>query len=80
MMSWSNKVKVHSFSGANTSDMTHFLQSLMKKKPDHVLIHIGTNNFCDTLMSPDDIAHNVINLVMSVAAEGIKCSVPSLIV
>ena len=31
MMSRSNKVKIHSFSGANTSDMTHFLQSLIKK-------------------------------------------------
>ena len=35
MMSRSNKVKVHSFSGANTSDTTHFPQPLMKKKPDH---------------------------------------------
>ena len=49
MMSRSNKVKVHSFSSANTSDMTHFLQPLMKKKPDHVLIHIGTNDLCDTI-------------------------------
>ena len=79
MMSRSNKVKVHSFSGANTSDMTHFLQPLMKKKPDHVLIHIGTNNLCDNLLSPDDIAHNVVNLVKSVTSEGIKCSVSSLI-
>ena len=79
MMSRSNKVKVHSFSGANTSDMTHFLQPLMKKKPDHVLIHIGTNDLCDTLLSPDDIARNVVNLVKSVTSEGIKCSVSSLI-
>ena len=81
MMSRSNKVKVHSFSGTNTSDMTHFLQTLIKKKPDHALIHIGTNDLCDTLLSPDDIAHNVINLVTckSVTSEGIKCSVSSLI-
>ena len=79
MMSRSNKVKVHSFSGANTSDMTHFLQPLMKKKPDHVLIHNGTNALCNILLSPDDIAHNVVNLVMSVTSEEIKCSVSGLI-
>ena len=62
-MSGSNKVKVHSFSGANTSDMTHFLQPLIKKKPDHILIHIGTNDLRDTSLIPDDIAHNVVNLV-----------------
>ena len=43
--------------------MTHFLQPLIKKKPDHILIHIGTNDLCDTLLSPDDITHNRINLV-----------------
>ena len=59
--------------------MTHFLQPLMRKKPDHVLIYIGTNDLCDTLLSPNDIAHNVVNLVKSVTSEEIKCSVSSLI-
>ena len=73
------RLKYILFSGANTSDMTHFLQCLIKKKPDHKLIHIGTNNLCDTILSPDDIAHNVVNLVKSVTSEGIKYSVSSLI-
>ena len=32
-----------------------------------------------TLLSPDDIAHNVVNLVKSVTSKGIKCSVSSLV-
>ena len=51
--------------------MTHFLQPLIKKKPDDILIPFETNNLCDTLLSPDGIAHNVVNLVTSVTSEGL---------
>ena len=43
-MSRNKSVKVHSFSGATTEDMESYLIPLINKKPDHVLLHVGTNN------------------------------------
>ena len=76
MMSRANIVKVHSFSGATTTDMTHHLKLLFRKKPDHIILHAGTNNLCETWMTPQDIASNIFNLVKT---ERIKCSVSGVI-
>ena len=43
MMSRNKLVKVHSFSGANTTDMESFLVPLLNKKLDHLILHAGTN-------------------------------------
>ena len=79
MMSRANIVKVHSFSGATTTDMTHHLKPLFRKKSDHIILHAGTNDLCETWMTPQDIANNVFNLVKTINSEGIKCSVSGVI-
>ena len=42
----SNKrlIKVRSFPGATCSDMYHYLVLILEKKPDHVILHVGTND------------------------------------
>ena len=37
-------IKVRKFPGATISDMFHYLIPLLEKKPDHVILHAGTNN------------------------------------
>ena len=44
LMSRNNFVKVHSFSGATTEYMESYLIPLINKKPDHILLHVGTKN------------------------------------
>ena len=43
-MSRQKSVKVYSFSAADTEDMERFLQPLINKKPDQIILHIGTND------------------------------------
>ena len=51
-------VKVYSFSGADTTDMNDFIRPLLKKRPDEVILHIGTNNLASTL-SPEQIVDEI---------------------
>ena len=43
LMSRNKRVKISSFPGANTDDMKDFLTPLLRKKPDELILHIGTN-------------------------------------
>ena len=45
------KVSVKNFPGANSDDMLHHIQPIIKRKPDHIILHIGTNDItsgCNT--------------------------------
>ena len=42
MLSRTSRVKAHSFSGADTSDMHNFLKPLIKKKPSRIIVHCAT--------------------------------------
>ena len=37
-------VKVRDFRGATSDDLKHHLVPLLKKKPEHIILHIGTND------------------------------------
>ena len=37
-------VKVRDFRGATTDDLKHHLAPLLQKKPEHIILHIGTND------------------------------------
>ena len=77
MISRKNNVKVHSFSGAKTQDMTNFLKPLLKKKPAHLIIHAGTNGL--GYHEPEEIAKNIVALTKLAEQEGIKCAVSNII-
>ena len=38
------KVVVKHFSGSTTEDMKTYIQPLLKRDPDRVIIHVGTND------------------------------------
>ena len=77
MMSRKNNVKVHSFSGATTEDMTDFLKPLFKKKPAHLIIQAGTNDLAYN--EPEEIAKNIVALTKLAEQEGIKCAVSNIV-
>ena len=43
-ISRNRSVKVRIFPGATTHDMYDYLKHLLKKSPDNIILHVGTNN------------------------------------
>lgn len=77
MLSRTEKVKVHSFSGADSCDMVDFLKPILRKKPTKVILHCGTNDL--GRYTAEETANNIKNLVNTVKSHGIQCSVSELI-
>ena len=77
MMARSKSVKIHSFPGATNKDMVSYFTPLINKRPDHILLHIGTNNLATD--SPQEIAENILALTQMITYKGIGCSVSEII-
>ena len=78
LMSRSKFIKVFSFSGATNKDMKSYLVPLTEKKPDHIILNIGTSDLTgDTL---EGIVENILGLADMITSKGIKCSVSQLII
>ena len=78
MMSRNKLVKVHSFSGPNTTDMESFLVPLLNKKPDHLILHAGTNDLA--YLIANQVAERIVKLTGMVTPRGVNCSVSELMV
>ena len=55
---------VKSFSGARIADMENYLKPLLRKEPDEIILHVGTNNIRDE--SPRCVAEGIVNLVTQI--------------
>ena len=53
-------VAVKSFSGARIANMDDYLRILLRKKPDEIILHVGTNNIRDE--SPRRVDEGIVNL------------------
>ena len=60
----SERVTVKSFSGATVDDMKDFIKPILRKKPEKLILHFGTNDLRNT--DPKAVADNVSNLVQSI--------------
>ena len=65
-------VKIESFSGATTSDMTyHMVPALNKDKSDITILHIGTNDIINFKgKSPENIAKSIIDVGNNIKEKG----------
>ena len=43
-----NKVRVSTFPGCTTKDMRDHIKPIIRKKPDRLIIHVGTNSLQDS--------------------------------
>ena len=77
MIARSKIVKVHVFPGADTTDMESYLVPLINKEPDHMILHVGTNNLA--VNNAKDVADKITNLAAVVRQKGITCSVSEII-
>ena len=57
-------VKIRAFSGANVRDMYDYLAPLLRKKPDHIIIHTGSNDAPDK--NSDEILEEISNLKLHI--------------
>ena len=57
-------VAVKSFSGARIADMEDYLKPLLRKEPDEIILHVGTNNIRDE--SPRSVAEGIVNVVTQI--------------
>ena len=67
-MSRNSRVKISSFPGCTTEDMHDFIKPLLRKNPDEIILHVGTNSLrsCDT---PRACADEIIDLATMVSCE-----------
>ena len=79
MISRQSSIKVHSFSGADISDMDFPIQPLINKKPDKIILHIGTNDL-NSGLTPEEISKKVLNLTKRITDHGIECAVSSIVI
>ena len=64
LMSRDKRLKVNSFSGANIEDMEDFLTPIIRRKPDEIILHVGTNDLQND--SPGMIANNILKLAQKI--------------
>ena len=77
LMSRQKTVQYKAFSGSTCSDMDHYLNPIISRKPDYLFLHVGTNDLPN--YSPDEVANMIRNLAIKVRNNNINCHVSSLI-
>ena len=56
------RVSVKSFSGSTAEDMKDYLKPLIRKKPDTIILHVGTNDIKDDKKTAEVAAAGILNL------------------
>ena len=78
LMSRRKPVHTYSFPGATTEDMEFFLKPLIARKPEEIVLHIGTNDLSS--YSAEQVTGNIMKLTAEVEKHNIKCTVSSIII
>ena len=63
-LSKSCKVTLHSFPGATIQDLEDYVEPILKRKPNHIIIHAGTNNLHRD--NPQTIKEKMSNVVSGI--------------
>ncbi|CAB3995139.1 Scavenger receptor cysteine-rich type 1 M130 [Paramuricea clavata] len=63
----SNHVVVKSFSGPTTSDMEDYLRPVLRKEPNKIVLHIGTNDI--NYQTAQTVAEGVLNLGIQITQD-----------
>ena len=77
LMSRQKNLQCKAFSRSTCSDMDHYLNPMISRKPDYLFLHVGTNDLQN--YSPDEVANMIRNLAIKVRNNNINCHVSSLI-
>ena len=67
-LSRSNEVVVKSFSGTTTSDVEEYLKPIIRKCPESLILHVGTNDLL-SIQTPHQIAESIVNLADQIQSD-----------
>ena len=67
-----NKVVVKSFPGASCEDMEDYLKPVVRKEPEHIIIHVGTNDLGST--GANRTAESIVNLGLQIELPQYRCN------
>ena len=73
-----SKIFVKHFSRATTNCMEDYMKPSLRKDPNHIILHIGTNNLILDRPS-QDIATSTVNLLCSIKGENCDVSISNII-
>ena len=78
-MSKKHRVKVNAFPGATIEDTADYIKPILRKKPEELVLHVGTNDL--TTSEPRQVAEALVDLASTASIEypDIKISISSLI-
>ena len=62
-----NHVVVKSFAGATIEDMEDYLKPVIRKEPESIILHVGTNDLKN--LSPKQVANGIANLGSQISEE-----------
>ena len=69
---------VKSFLGATTQDVKDYIKPTISRKPEMVILNIGTNDLKSN-QNPSDIANGIVNLAKNIKNSGTEASISFLI-
>ena len=72
-----SKVQVSSFPGCTTNDMADHIKPIVRRKPDSIIIHVGTNSLRNS-NSSREFADEIVDIGRMVDHEGISVAISSL--
>ena len=64
---------VKAFPGATVEDMSDYIMPSLRRKPEEVILHVGTNNLKSS--EPRDIAEGIINLGLKIQNHSPDCKI-----
>jgi hypothetical protein len=69
-----NHVVVKGFAGANCTDMEDYFKPVVRKEPENIILHVGTNDL-NKSASQDQIAQGIINLGIQINQDSPQTSI-----
>ena len=77
MRGWSlsktNKVVVKPFPGSTTGDMEDFIKCILRKDPENIIIHVGTNDV--NSKEPRLTAEGIVNLALQIEGDAANTNI-----
>ena len=73
LLSQKHKVKVKSFCGANVRDMHDNIKPILRHKPEHIILHVGTNDALN--LPPNEILYKILELKIKIKKTNKDCKV-----
>ena len=77
-LQYKQRVYVKNFNGADIQDMTDFAKPIIRRKPDKVILHIGTNEIAKKEKEAGQIAREIYDLAEDIEAENVTVSISEL--